>query len=89
MLTIPLEAGLHQIGVCSTYILGLQIGTQFCPGMIYRSCRRHVMARQIRVQVGFKIEFFCRLKCTRTVYPGEFRGWFFDIYIQGSKKIQL
>jgi hypothetical protein len=23
------------------------------------------------------------------VYPEEVRGWFFDIYIQGSKKVQL
>ncbi len=81
MLTIPLEAGLHQIGVCSTYILGLQIGTQFCPDVIW-SCRRHVMARQIRVQVGFKIEFFLSTEM-------RVNGWFFDIYIQGSKKIQL
>jgi hypothetical protein len=28
------------IGVRSTYIWGLQIGTQFCPDMIYRRCVR-------------------------------------------------
>jgi hypothetical protein len=30
-LVIPLEAGLHYIGVRSTYILGLQIGLNFVP----------------------------------------------------------
>jgi hypothetical protein len=45
------------------YILGLQIGAQFCPGMIYRSCLRQGYGVAGRVQVGFKIEFFCRLKC--------------------------
>jgi hypothetical protein len=30
-LLIPLEAGLHQLGVRSTYILGLQIGLNFVP----------------------------------------------------------
>jgi len=30
---------------------------------------------------GGEIEFFCRLKWTPS--------WFFDIYIQGSKKVQL
>ena len=37
---VPREAGLLHFGVRSTYILGLQIGTQFCPDMIYRSCLR-------------------------------------------------
>ncbi len=40
-----------------------------------------LVARQTRVQVGFEIEFFCRRM--------RVNGWFFDIYIQGSKKIQL
>ena len=33
---VPREAGLLNFGVRSTYILGLQIGTQFCPGF-YRA----------------------------------------------------
>ncbi len=38
MLMTPREAGLLYLGVRSTYILGLQIGTQFCPDKVYRSC---------------------------------------------------
>ena len=30
-LLIPLDAGLHYVGVRSTYILGLQIGLNFVP----------------------------------------------------------
>ena len=32
-----------------------------------------------------KIEFFLWLENGRRVYPEGIRGWFFDIYIQGSK----
>ena len=38
---IPREAGLLHFGVRSTYILGLQIGTQFCHGL---SCHRPASA---------------------------------------------
>ena len=55
ILAVPLEAGLHQYGVRSMYILGLQIGLNFVPAMKTetrnggRSCDfcRH------------EIEFFC------------------------------
>ena len=55
ILAVPLEAGLHQYGVRSTYIWGLQIGLNFVPAMKTetrdsgRSCDfcRH------------EIEFFC------------------------------
>ena len=33
---------------------------------------------------GEKLGFFVA-RNSRRVYPEEFRGWFFDIYIQGSK----
>jgi len=54
------------------YILGLQIGLNFVPAMIFGN---EIYRRR-------EIEFFCRLKCVKN-------GWFFDIYIQGSKKVQL
>jgi len=57
--------------------LGLQIGAQFCPDVFIGAAS----AEQTRVQVGRKIEFFLS-----EMYVN---GWFFDIYIQGSKKIQL
>ena len=82
ILTIPQEAGLLYLGVRSTYIRGLQIGTQFCPDMSFGAASAHAMARQTRVQVGFEIEFFL----SSEMYVN---GWFFDIYIQGSKKVQL
>jgi len=55
--------------------LGLQIGTQFCPGVNDRQTASAVPPQGI---AGKQIEFFCGLK------TGAGR-WFFDIYIQGSK----
>jgi len=40
------------------------------------------MTRQTGAQVGLEIEFFLWSE----MYVN---GWFFDIYIQGSKKVQL
>jgi hypothetical protein len=40
IMTIPREAGLLHFGVRSTYILGLQIETQFCPGLSRRRIER-------------------------------------------------
>ncbi len=39
------------------YILGLQIGAQFCPGMIYRKAA-HAMARQTEFKSESKLSFF-------------------------------
>jgi len=71
------------------YIWGLQIGLNFVPATKTETRFRQTMARQALIVIaGLEIEFFCRLN-VRRVYPEEFRGWFFDIYIQGSKKVQL
>jgi len=75
-LHVPREAGLLYLGVRSTYILGLQIGLNFVP-VLSRRC-----IGEGGEKIGSKIEFFCRPKSA-------FNCWFFDIYIQGSKKIQL
>jgi len=56
-------------------ILGLQIGTQFCPGMMNGTPPRRAGCEII---AGDQIGFFCGLKVGAN-------GWFFDIYIQGSK----
>ena len=72
---VPREAGLLYSGVRSTYILGLQIGS------ILSRFYRVLALSEGGQKIGNRIEFFCRLECTE--------GWFFDIYIQGSKKIQL
>ena len=56
--------------------LGLQIGTQFCPGMMNGQVA--IGGPVLDFIAGKQIEFFCEPK------PGTGR-WFFDIYIQGSK----
>jgi hypothetical protein len=61
--------------------LGLQIGTQFCPGLSRPSSATRNEGDIDRKQ----IEFFLWPEPRRRVYPEEVRGWFFDIYIQGSK----
>jgi hypothetical protein len=71
---IPLEAGLHCFGVRSTYILGLQIGLNFVPAT--KTETRH--GRQAVIFVGTRLSFFCAQNVVNC--------WFFDIYIQGSKK---
>ena len=47
-MTVPREAGLLHFGVRSTYILGLQIGTQFCPGLS-RPAERDGLNRKTRL----------------------------------------
>jgi hypothetical protein len=69
---VPREAGLLHIGVRSTYILGLQIGS------ILSRLTAVALAKR---STAIKIEFFFASNVRN--------GWFFDIYIQGSKKIQL
>jgi len=44
---------------------------------------------QAEMMIGREIEFFLWSEMYVNVYPEEVRGWFFDIYIQGSKKVQL
>ena len=77
IVAIPREAGLLHFGVRSTYILGLQIGLNFVPAT--KTETRH--GGQGCDFCRHEIEFFC----------GEnvLNSWFFDIYIQGSKKVQL
>ena len=70
---IPLMRGTPLIRRSFYVHLGLQIGLNFVPATILG--KPWIEGR------GDKIEFFCRLKWTS--------GWFFDIYIQGSKKVQL
>ncbi len=56
------------------YILGLQIGLNFVPAT-------KTVIRPRRLSCDFcrhEIEFFCG--------QNVINGWFFDIYIQGSKK---
>jgi hypothetical protein len=74
ILVVPLEAGLHYVGVRSTYILGLQIGLNFVPATKTetRDCGQTVSF------VGMRLSFFC--------VQNVMNRWFFDIYIQGSKK---
>jgi hypothetical protein len=43
-----------------------------------------MMNGNVNYRRKIKIGFFCGLK-EAGVYPEEVRGWFFDIYIQGSK----
>ena len=72
-LFVPLEAGLHYFGVRSTYILGLQIGS-----ILSRQQKRKPAMAAGRDFVGTRSSFFCGQNVVN--------GWFFDIYIQGSKK---
>ena len=44
---------------------------------------------QAEMMIGREIEFFLWSEMYVNVCLGEVRGWFFDIYIQGSKKVQL
>jgi hypothetical protein len=53
-LLIPLDAGLHYFGVCSTYILGLQIGLNFVPAT--KTETRH--GGQAVIFVGARLSFF-------------------------------
>jgi len=73
-LVVPREAGLLHFGVCSTYVGDCKLA-QFCPGL---SRRRPGRRRRDRMQDWVFLSF--------GMYGN---GWFFDIYIQGSKKIQL
>ena len=59
--------------------MGLQIALNFVPATIYGNV----------VVVGGEIEFFVVLNVREWFTPKNFGGWFFDIYIQGSKKVQL
>ncbi len=70
---VPREAGLLHFGVRSTYILGLQIGSIL--SRLNRCCFSKSGPQRSR------LSFF--------VVSNVRNGWFFDIYIQGSKKIQL
>ena len=70
---IPLMRGTPLIRRSFYVHLGLQIGLNFVPATI--PGRPRIEGR------GDRIEFFCRLNGRE--------GWFFDIYIQGSKKVQL
>jgi len=73
-LLIPLDAGLHYFGVCSTYILGLQIGLNFVP------------ATKTETRHGGRAVIFCRREIELFRGQNVVNCWFFDIYIQGSKK---
>jgi len=55
---IPREAGLLHLGVRSTYILGLQIGS-----ILSRFIAPEPLAKAEKSEN--KIEFFCRLECTK------------------------
>jgi hypothetical protein len=72
---IPREAGLLYFGVRSTYILGLQIGS--------------ILSRFIAPKPLAKAEKDRKTRLSFFVASNVRNGWFFDIYIQGSKKIQL
>ena len=74
---VPLKAGLHYFGVRSTYILGLQIGS--------------ILSRQPKTETrdGGQAVFLVGMRLSFFVHQNVMNGWFFDIYIQGSKKIQL
>ena len=77
ILPIPPEAGLPQReldGVVFLHILGLQIGTQFCPGL---SRRVPLCGTKAGLDRTAGLGFF--------VAENVRSGWFFDIYIQGSK----
>jgi hypothetical protein len=58
MLLIPLEAGLHQYGVRSMYIWGLQIVLNFVPAM--KTETRN--AGEAVIFVGTRLSFFV-IKC--------------------------
>ncbi|PYL74249.1 MAG: hypothetical protein DMF27_14870 [Verrucomicrobia bacterium] len=58
----------------STYILGLQIGLNFVPATKTETCH----GGNTVMFVGTGLSFFCG--------QNVLSGWFFDIYIQGSKK---
>ena len=73
----PPSAGPDVVGVVLVH-LGLQIGTQFCPHL-RQGCSGQAADRG--EEMGREVEFFCGLNVQKR--------WFFDIYIQGSKKIQL
>ena len=73
---VPREAGLLHFGVRSTYILGLQIGS-----ILSRFIAPSSSTKADRRSEN-KIEFFLSPR----MYVN---GWFFDIYIQGSKKTTL
>jgi hypothetical protein len=51
ILLVPLKAGLLYLGVSFYVHLGLQIGTQFCPGMIFGQ----------EIIVGARLSFFVAL----------------------------
>ena len=51
----PQEAGLHYVGVRSTYILGLQIGLNFVPATKTETCHRGQGCDFCR----HEIELFC------------------------------
>jgi hypothetical protein len=72
-LLIPLDAGLHYFGVRSTYILGLQIGLNFVP------------ATKTEPATAAGCDF-CRREIELFRGQNVVNCWFFDIYIQGSKK---
>ena len=58
ILAIPPEAGLHQSRdrrSWFTQFMGLQIGTQFCPGMMIE---KPVTAGRLKIIVGARVEFF-------------------------------
>jgi hypothetical protein len=71
---IPLEAGLHYLECVLRTFFGTANWAQFCPGNENRNPRWRADCDFCR----HEIELFCGQKCTN--------GWFFDIYIQGSKK---
>ena len=62
---VPREAGLLHFGVRSTYILGLQIGTQFCPGFIAPS-RFAKAARRSEAELSFFVAWNVRNVCSLT-----------------------
>jgi hypothetical protein len=72
-LVTPLDSGTPLIGSSFYVHLGLQIGLNFVPGFEFREGGKQI----VRARVGF----FCALNVREC--------WFFDIYIQGSKKVQL
>src|SRR6266446_1216623 len=88
-LLTPLEAGSESFRGCSR-TFGTANWTQFCPGNENgnRPSPKLRRGRPWFLPDG-EIEFFLSSEMCGEFTPKKFRGWFFDIYIQGSKKVQL
>jgi hypothetical protein len=82
MFFIPREAGLLYLGVCSTYIWGLQIETQFCPGNETET--RSAGCDFVGARLSFFVARMCGERCPTDVGAGSLTSTYRVV-----RKIQL